>query len=171
MWGFSVGPFLEVPFLAYDSTDEKHQCDLHLCILPVFFFVWTSLSQIPVLGVCRWDAQPGLPCPRWSIYHQGILEHTTYHSDTWSNIFQDINLLDQDYLAANYCPTVEAAQQDFCVEKLARYYIGMLVRIKLILCICDDTFEFWVIEWNAILTDVSDAIVRYSCYLQLQRSY
>ena len=52
------------------------------------------------------------------------------------------NLLDQDYLAANYCPTVEAAQQDFCVEKLARYYIGMLVRIKLILCICDDTFEF-----------------------------
>merc|ERR1712242_415989 len=32
----------------------------------------------------------------------------------------------RDYLAANYCPTVEAAQQDFCVEKLARYYIGML---------------------------------------------
>ena len=34
----------------------------------------------------------------------------------------------QDYLAANYCPTVEEGQQDFCVEKLARYYIGMLVR-------------------------------------------
>ena len=33
----------------------------------------------------------------------------------------------QDYLAANYCPTVEEGQQDFCVEKLARYYIGMLV--------------------------------------------
>merc|ERR1712168_640761 len=32
----------------------------------------------------------------------------------------------RDYLAANYCPTVEANQQDFCVEKLARYYIGML---------------------------------------------
>merc|ERR1711863_50922 len=33
----------------------------------------------------------------------------------------------RDYLAANYCPTVEEGQQDFCVEKLARYYIGMLV--------------------------------------------
>ena len=33
----------------------------------------------------------------------------------------------QDYLAANYCPTVEEGQQDFCVEKLARHYIGMLV--------------------------------------------
>merc|ERR1712080_392426 len=32
----------------------------------------------------------------------------------------------RDYLAANYCPTVESSQQDFCVEKLARYYIGML---------------------------------------------
>merc|ERR1739844_678228 len=32
----------------------------------------------------------------------------------------------RDYLAANYCPTVEANQQEFCVEKLARYYIGML---------------------------------------------
>merc|ERR1712062_595467 len=32
----------------------------------------------------------------------------------------------RDYLAANYCPTVEEGQQDFCVEKLARYYIGML---------------------------------------------
>merc|ERR1712039_391433 len=32
----------------------------------------------------------------------------------------------RDYLAANYCPTVEANQQDFCIEKLARYYIGML---------------------------------------------
>merc|ERR1712200_2621 len=31
----------------------------------------------------------------------------------------------RDYLAANYCPTVEANQQDFCIEKLARYYIGM----------------------------------------------
>ena len=36
----------------------------------------------------------------------------------------------QDYLAANYCPTVEANQQDFCIEKLARYYIGMLVGLK-----------------------------------------
>merc|ERR1712116_51963 len=32
----------------------------------------------------------------------------------------------RDYLAANYCPTLEANQQDFCIEKLARYYIGML---------------------------------------------
>merc|ERR1712060_61029 len=35
----------------------------------------------------------------------------------------------RDYLAANYCPTVEEGQQDFCVEKLARYYIGMLDKI------------------------------------------
>merc|ERR1712198_194395 len=32
----------------------------------------------------------------------------------------------RDYLAANYCPTVEESQQEFCIEKLARYYIGML---------------------------------------------
>ena len=31
----------------------------------------------------------------------------------------------QDYLAANYCPSQNDEQ--FCVDYLARYYIGMLV--------------------------------------------
>ena len=32
----------------------------------------------------------------------------------------------QDYLAANYCPSQNDEQ--FCVDYLARYYIGMLVK-------------------------------------------
>ena len=31
----------------------------------------------------------------------------------------------KDYLVANYCPTQE--DQDFCVDKMSRYYVGMLV--------------------------------------------
>ena len=58
-----------------------------------------------------------------------VAQNTQHTIVTLHQIFSNTNLLDQDYLAANYCPTVEAAQQDFCVEKLARYYIGMLVRI------------------------------------------
>merc|ERR1719230_1021153 len=32
-----------------------------------------------------------------------------------------------DYLAANYCPTTN--DEEFCVERLSRYYVGMLYAI------------------------------------------
>ena len=32
----------------------------------------------------------------------------------------------QDYIAANYCPTL-GDQQGWCEEKVSRYYVGMLV--------------------------------------------
>ena len=86
MWGDYVGLFLWGPFSG-----------------PSFLWwweksVWPSSShtscflnfspQIPLLWM-RWgDAQPGLPCPRWSTYHQGRT-HYCFHT---KNCFHKISI-------------------------------------------------------------------------------
>ena len=49
----------------------------------------------------------------------------TFQEDKNQNFNNKIND-NQDYLAANYCPSQNDEQ--FCVDYLARYYIGMLVK-------------------------------------------
>ena len=58
------------------------------------------------------------PCPF------ALLQNFIHSSFLGSNCF---NM--QDYLAANYCPTLNEDQQ-WCEEALSRYYVGALVTIS-----------------------------------------
>ena len=71
-----------------------------------------------MLRVCRRDAQAGMV--RFILYHSCWRKHNLSCRIVKSGA-KDI----QEYLQANYCPTVE--NQELCTENLAQYYIGMLV--------------------------------------------
>ena len=100
------------------------------------------LIKVLLFRVRRRDAQAGLdgqdgrrthPCKQSNTFC--LANHSVLPVPFWISpkfypfLLHGVKLLNmQDYLAANYCPTLNEDQQ-WCEEALSRYYVGALVTI------------------------------------------